>query len=370
MIVSLPAFQGFAKPASAGGAPSAYEIVVTSNAEIERGGSDLVTHSGALASGVTGAHGRVFNNVSATTSYSYSSEEFVSSGMRFLVRIDGAQAIFSFRRESSVVHIRVDRNASDLFQVLRGDGTSLESGSTSLPIDTWFYLTMYARIHDTLGEFEAKMFDASGALLETLSDSGIDTRNAGTDLAIQTLWGNATIDTYVDHLWVDLSGNFRGCGFVETRVPTSNGDTNSWTRGGTDSGANWDQVDELPKDETSYVFSTGADQVELYNFQDKSQAGDLIAVHQIVYAHAHSAGTREWKPICKIGGVIYEGSTQSTTSTSTTTPPVLIRWDNDPSTGSAWTDSGYNATQFGAKSVTTDVRLQNCAIHLLIDIES
>lgn len=350
------------------GSPSSYEMVVTGNAEIERNGQDIVTHNGAFASGVTGADGRVYNNVSFTTSYSYSSEEFVSTGMRVFVRVDNNGSILSFRRESSVVHIRIDRNASDVWEVLRGDGTVLATGTTSIPIDTWFFFTLYARIHDTLGEFVAKVFNASGTLLETLSASGIDTRNAGTDLSIQTVWGNATIDTHVDHVWQDLSGNFRGCGYVETRVPTSNGDTNSWTRGGTDSGSNWDQLNELPKDETSYVFSTGADQVELFNFQDRAQAGTPITVHQIVYAHAHSAGTREWKPICKIGGVIYEGSTQSTTSTSTTTAPVLVRWDNDPSTGFAWTDSGINAAQFGVKSVTTDVRLQAMALQILVSI--
>jgi hypothetical protein len=290
--------------------------------------------------------------------------------MRFLVRVDGAQSIFGFCRDSTIRHIRVDRNASDLWQILRGDGTSLATGSQTLPIDTWFYLTLYARIHDTLGEYTGKLFDASGVLLETLSGTGVDTRNGGTDLAIQTIWGNATIDTYVDHLWQDQSGDFQGCGFVETRVPISNGDTNSWTRGGTDTGNNWDQVDELPKNETSYVFSTAADQIELYNHQDRAQAGTIITVHQIVYAHAHSAGTRQWKPICKIGGTVYEGVTQSTTSTVTTTVPTLIRWDTDPSTGLAWTDSGYNAAQFGQKSVTTDVRVQAEALQVLVDIES
>lgn len=351
------------------GSPSTYEIVVTSNAEIERNGPDLVSaFNGAFASGVTGADGRVFNNVTFTITHNYSSEEFVSAGMRFYVRVDGSGSIMSFRRDSSVVHMRIDRNASDVWEVVQGSGTILATGSTSLPINTWFYVTFYARIHDTLGEFVAKLYDASGALLETLSGSGIDTRNAGTDLAIQTLWGNATIDTYADHLWADLSGNFRGCGYVETRVPTSNGDTNSWTRGGTDSGSNWDQVNELPKDETSYIFSTGADQVELYNFQDRAQAGTPIAVHQIVYDHAHTAGTREWKPICKIGGVIYEGSTVSTTDTSTTAFPTLVRWDNNPATGNAWTDTDINSAQFGVKSVTTDVRVQAVALQILVEV--
>lgn len=350
--------------------PSAAEIVVTSNAEIERNGQDLVTHNGAFASGVTGADGRVFNNVTFITSYSYLSEEFVSTGMRFYVRVDGSAAILAFNRDSSIAHVRIDRTTSDVWQVLRGDSTVLATGTTTIAIDTWYYLTLYTRIHDTLGEFTAKLFDASGALLETLSATGIDTRNAGTDLALQTVWGNATIDTYVDHLWMDLAGDFRGCGYVETLAATANGDTNSWTRGGTNTGNNWDQVNEVPKDETSYVFSTGADEVELYNFQNRTVAGTPITVHQIVYDLAHTAGTREWKPIAKIDGVIYEGTTESTTSTDPNSVPTLVRRDNNPATGNAWEDSVIDAAQYGMKSVTTDVRVQAVALQVLVDIES
>lgn len=290
--------------------------------------------------------------------------------MRFYVRVDGSAAILAFNRDSSIAHVRIDRTTSDVWQVLRGDSTVLATGTTTIAIDTWYYLTLYTRIHDTLGEFTAKLFDASGALLETLSATGIDTRNAGTDLALQTVWGNATIDTYVDHLWMDLAGDFRGCGYVETLAATANGDTNSWTRGGTNTGNNWDQVNEVPKDETSYVFSTGADEVELYNFQNRTVAGTPITVHQIVYDLAHTAGTREWKPIAKIDGVIYEGTTESTTSTDPNSVPTLVRRDNNPATGNAWEDSVIDAAQYGMKSVTTDVRVQAVALQVLVDIES
>jgi hypothetical protein len=359
----------FSGAGTVSGGASIYEIVVTTNAEIERNGQDLLGSSAVIDSGVggAGAHGRVFRTSSSPVSYNYPSTEFVSAGVRFYVRADSAGNILWHREDTSRSHIRVSRNASDLWEIV-GDAGLLATGSTSLPIETWFDVMLYARIHNSAGEYAAKLFNDSGALIETLSGSGVDTYGGIVDLAKLTTAGSLT--SYADHFWVDLSGNFRGCGFVETRRATANGDTNSWTRGGTDTGNNWDQIDEVPKDETSHVFSTGADQIELYTYQDKSQAGDLIAVHQIVYAIAHTAGTREWKPICKIGATIYEGATQSTTSTNVNSAPVLIGWINDPSTGSAWTDSGYNAAQFGTKSVTTDVRLQNCAMQLLIDIET
>jgi hypothetical protein len=353
--------------------PSTSEIIITSNAEIERNKDDLITvFSGSLASGVTGAHGRVFDNVTFLAAYDYpgGQEEFVSAGVRFYIRTDASGSLLAFIRDpdsAQVTHVRFERAVGSVMRVVQGNGTVLATGSTVISLTTWYYLMLYLRIHDTLGEFTGKIFDASGTLLETLTGSGVDTRN-GTDLAERTVWGNSSADSYVDHLWVDIAGGMQGAGYVETLAASAAGDNSEWTRGGTNTGNNWDQIDEVPKNETSYVFSTGADQVDLYNFQNRSQAGTPITVQQIVYAHAHMAGTRQWKPICKIGGVIYEGATQSTTSTSDGTDPTVINWQNNPATSSAWADSEIDSAQFGVKSVTTDVRVQAVALQILVSI--
>lgn len=352
-----------------GPTPSASEIIFTANAEIEADEQDLLTgFSGSFASGVTDAHGRVYNNITFICSFTYpgGDEEFVSAGCRFQFRTDSTDSVLRLRTSASANLVSVQRVAGGTLRVaVTPNATNYDSGSANISLTTWYYATLYGRINDTLGEFIVKLFDASGAFIETLTQTGIDTA-AG--LAAITAWGGATGDTYVDHLWTDITGAFRGCGYVEIRSPVSNGDTNSWTRGGTDTGNNWDQVDEVPKNTTSYVFSTAADQVELYNFQDRAQAGTPVTVQQIVYAHAHTAGTREWKPICKIGGVIYEGATQSTTSTSTATDPTVINWQNNPATSSPWTDLEIDSAQFGAKSVTSDVRLQCSCLHILVSI--
>lgn len=355
--------------AASGGAPSEHDIIITGNAEIEASAGNIFSFSGSIASGVTDAHGRVYDNATFIMQYTYpgGEEEFVSAGVRFYIRTDASDSMLILRTAGSATHIRVLRHTDDTWRVVDSASALIgTAGTTTLNTLTWYYVTLYARIHATLGEFTAKLFDASGTLIETITGSGVDTENTG-DSAI-TAWGGVTMDTYVDHLWTDGTGAFRGCGYVETSSPVSNGDTNSWTRGGTDTGNNWDQVDEVPKNTTSYVFSTGADQVELYNFQDRAQAGTPITVQQIVYAHAHTAGTREWKPICKLGSTIYEGATQSTTSTSTGTNPTVINWQNNPATGNAWTNTGINSAQFGYKSVTTDVRVQAVCLQILVEL--
>lgn len=354
------------------GSPSGSEIIITGNAEIENDGGDLFTFSGGFASGVAGAHGRVYDNVTFTMGFTYpgGQEEFVSAGCRVLVRTDATATFMTFRVVSgSTDHIGIRRLIGGNFSIRNfASGVNTDSGAANFTEDTWFYVMLYARIHQTLGECTAKLFDASGALVETLTQTTTDTQN-GANLAEISTWGNPTNDTYVDSLWTDLTGAFRGAGYVETRQAVSNGDTNSWSRGGTDTGNNWDQIDEAPKTTTSYVFSTGADQVDLYNFQDRAQAGTPVTVQQITYARAHTAGTRQYRPICKIGGTIYEGDIFSVTSTTTDTAQVY-NWQNNPATGNAWTDSEIDSAQFGVKSVTTDVRVQAVCLHILVDIAS
>jgi hypothetical protein len=332
--------------------------------------SEIVSFSGgSFASGVTGAHGRVYDNISAVTVYTYpgGEEQFVSAGMRLYLRTDVADDLFRFRTSASANHIRVRRHTDGTWRVVNDVGTSLAAGSTVLSLTTWYYVTLYARIHSTLGEFTAKLFDASGSLVETLTASSVDTQTGSTLFSAISVWGGASVDSYIDHLWTDLNGALRGCGFVETRSPTSNGDTNSWSRGGTNTGNNWDQVDEVPKDTTSYVFSTGASQDDLYNFQARSQAGTPITVQQVTFARAHTAGTRQYKPICKIGGTVYEGDQVSVTSTTGDTV-TIYNWQNTPATGNSWTDSDINSAQFGVRSVTTDVRVQCVGLQVLVSI--
>lgn len=356
--------------AGGGGGPSTSDIIVTGNAEIERDAGEIFSFSGGFASGVAGAHGRVYDNVTFVMDYLYpgGAEEFVSAGCRFYFRTDATDAMVRFRTSASANILSLQRVAGGTLRLANSaNSVNYDSGAANISLTTWYYVTLYARIHDTLGGFIAKLFDASGTLIETLTQTGIDT---ATGLSFRTAWGGASGDTYLDSLWADINGAFRGCGYVETLAVTANGDTNNWARGGTDTGNNWDQVNEVPKDQTSYVVSTGADQIELYNLANRAQAGTSITVHQIIYAHAHTAGTREYKPICKIGGVIYEGATQTTTNTSNLTDPVLINWQNNPATSGAWTDSDIDAAQFGAKSVTTDVRIQAMCIQVLVDIES
>lgn len=355
-------------------APSPSDIVFMANAEIESSGNQLFdSFSGSIVSGVSGADGRVYDNSTfvAEDTYPTGQAEFVSAGCRFYFRTDVTDAMFRFRRISgSVNHVSLQRVAGGTLRVSdSANSVNYDSGTANIALDTWYYCTLYCRINDTLGEFTAKLFDASGTLIETLTQSGIDTLNSGNKAEI-TAWGGVSGDTYVDHCWTDVNGAFRGCGYVEILSPNAVGDLTQWSRGGTDTGNNWNQLNELPRDTTSFTFSTAADQYDLFNFTNRSVAGNLTGLQQLIYGRAVTAGTRVHRPVCKVAGVIYEHPGGDITYTSTSSRIDVLRWMNNPATGTPWTDSELNGAQFGSKSVTGDVLLEAMHLHALIDIES
>lgn len=355
-----------------GGVPNLSDIIVIGDAEVEATSSHVIP-AGAIATGVADAHGRVYDQAAAQINFTLpgGQERFISTGIRFRVRTDLDGALAIYRRTSGLAtHIAASRLAGGQHQVSFGSGAASHDGAAGLmDLDTWYYNTLFADINDS-GEYISKIFDADGVLLETLSGNAADTHNEG-NLAELVIWGSPTSNTFTDEHWVDINGVFRGCGRVNARVPNGVGASSDWSRGGTDTGNNWDQVNVMPTlsaGNPSHVFATAVDQIDLYEFEDRSITGTPISVRQIMYGRARSAGTRQFKAMCRIGGVNFEGS-QTFTSTSTTNQvPMIEDWKNNPATGNAWTDSEINAAQWGYKSVTDEILVINTSIHVLVDI--
>lgn len=354
---------------------SAYDIIVIADAEAEATAGQIVSTSGGFGTGVAGANGRVYDNSTFVSSFTYlgGQTEFVSAGCRFYFRTDATDSMLRFRRVSGQVnHMSIQRVAGGTLRVAdAANAVNYDSGSANISLTTWYYCTFYCRIHNTLGEFTAKLFDASGALIETLTQAGIDTLNAGNAAEISA-WGGVSGDTYIDELWTDINGQFQGCGRINARSPNGAGASAQWSRGGTDTGNNWDQVNALPtlvSGNPSHVFATAVDQIDLYEFEDISISGPVISVRQIMAGRARSGTGRQFKAMCRISGVNYEGSQVFTSDSTSNQAPMIEDWKNDPSTGDAWADAAaINAAQFGYKSVTDEILVINTSIHVLIDI--
>lgn len=362
----------------AGGTPNPSDIIMIADAEPEASPGHIVD-AASISTGITDAHGRTYNQTATQTLFEPpgGQERFVSLGQRFRPTTDADGGLLTIRRISGgAAHVTLQYITGGTLRVAFGSGAANHDSSPSaMTIDHWYYSMLYADINDA-GSYIGRIFEGEGVnegdLLVELAGS-TDTYNAG-NLAENLGWGSAATNTHGDHIWLDINGVFRGCGRVNARVPNGTGASAQWSRGGTDTGNNWDQVNAMPtltSGNPSHVFATAADQIDLYEFEDINVTGDVISVRQVMYGRARSGTGRQFKALCRIGGVNYEGSQTFTSNSTASQAPMIEDWKNNPATGNAWADAAeVNSAQFGYKSVTDEILVINTSLHVLIDIST
>jgi hypothetical protein len=160
---------------------------------------------------------------------------------------------------------------------------------------------------------------------------------AGSFLSFDDLRVNDTVGA-VNNTW---------CGDESIRllVPTSAGDATQLARGGTDSGANWSQVDEVPPTGTGdYVSSDTVGQMDLYNLGTVAVAS--ISAIEVLLQGFNSGGGGSVNLVTKTGAGQSDGTAQAITATPTLYRRLL---EADPADAAAWTQAKLDALQIGIK---------------------
>lgn len=217
-----------------------------------------------------------------------------------------------------------------------------------LPPTGWFYIEMKTLIA-VAGTVEVRV---NGVTVLSFSGNTTISGNA----TANTLWlvgyiGDYNELFYYDDLYLcDGSGatnnDFLGDCRVEALFPSGAGATAAWTRGGTDSGANWSQVDEAtPNNDTDYNKSNTIGQTDTYAMTDLvSATGIIYGVQKMNYVRKDNAGGRSVAPVLCIGGTDYVGAATSIGDSYVYTREIE---EISPSTLAAFTISEVNALETG-----------------------
>lgn len=372
LLLNLPPPAGGGPPV---GEPSEFSVVFMTAADHESATSHKfwVVGPNSIDSGITGAHGKVYRT---TTSQAFvdlpANYQDISCRMRIRpTSMPGSDLVIIFRDDTNVNQVA--------FRLLGGDGSFSVVRATSTTIagpsatglwtqDNWYTIELKAHIADSPnGSVEASMYNDAGTLLATISASGIDSQNTANAYARRLGVGGISCDPYFDDVSVDGTGEVNGPCEVETLLPTGAGDLAAHTRGGADSGANWSQCEESPDDsDTTYVQSTGADQDDCYAFANRSISGENRGVQVTATAKLAGGASRQIKMLVRVDGVTYLGSVTHTLTSSFRCYSEC--WPNNPATGFAWTDSEINSAQFGFRSLTTDCRITQVAVEVLVGL--
>src|SRR5580765_5738491 len=257
----------------------------------------------------------------------------------------GAQNCLTWDPSSGVLRARLS-NANN--------ATLLGTASTAFPADSWHVIDWRVQITSvTVGIVEVwldgnRVINFSGDVAASavanvqflLLGHVSPTVSGGTGMYI------AVDDLAINDTAGTLNNGRAGDGRVVLLTPSGAGSSTQFTRGGTDTGANFSQVNELPPSMGQYVGSSTVAQRDLYAMTDVGVAVSSInVVEAIALAQNSDAGGGSIGPTIKSGATINEATA---IGLSTSAAYVTSRWETDPNTSAAWTIAAVNALEAGA----------------------
>jgi hypothetical protein len=232
-----------------------------------------------------------------------------------------------------------DRNV----EVRDGANTILGTGTFEIPENTWIYMEVRIKIHDTAGEVEVRFNEQVDINL-----SGVDTKY-GTDniryVRLACAYNNVT--TYFTDVYID-DAQFHGNCRVKCFLPDADGTHSDFTRSG--GSYDYECVDEepTPNDDTDYIYSTTKGHKSTFGITT-GVLGVVKGIQVLNRVKAANSGQRRIKTLVRSGAADYYGPVSPVLSTT-----YKYKWlcmDNDPQDSNPWNQTKLEAAEFGLRMV-------------------
>lgn len=260
----------------------------------------------------------------------------------------GSQTTFLEFRELGSIHLQLRINPDLSVTVRRSSTTLATSAAGVIAASGYCYIEFKGTINDTTGSYELRVNGAN-----VLSATGVDTRDGGTGVITSVALMHAANNAYFDDLYMcdgagSTNNSFLGDVRVDAGLPNANGNSSQLLGSDGNSTNNYQLVDETPpNDDTDYVGSATVSQKDTYGFPNMLHSpANIYGVQILINAKKDDAGLRSVCSVTRSGGSDTDGATQAL---STSYQYFLEILETDPNTAAAWTQSGYNAAEFGAK---------------------
>lgn len=261
--------------------------------------------------------------------------------------------------------LRVDKGANPQIYVLRSvvserlsvitDYTTVATGTAILALNTTYEIEVYIKIHATLGRVVVKVdgitdIDYTGNTVNGSGDTTLDTIILGAAGEPSTgPRAGMSLNNYASGWFDDIvidSTAYPGTTHIQAIQPNGVGSSTQWTAL---SGANWDNVDEIPPSDADYVYVNAVGQVDLYT---ASNLVGTIAAVKCVQVQARSVAQGAPTPTTlqlavRTHATNYFGASIVVPTAFKGLPNV---WENNPFSGVAWTVAEVNDVEIGVKS--------------------
>lgn len=259
-------------------------------------------------------------------------------------------------------------NGDGTLEVVNGTGTAVANGKAVLALhgSRYAFIEMKVTISDSIVA-DSCVVRINEQIVITV-DAGEDLQ-AGTNSTVNKIWisgGSGTVGVHADDLYMfdgtdgggtdPINNDFAGDVKVATHWPNGNGATSDFTGSDADSTDNYLHLDEaLTDDDSTYVESITPGQIDLHAFDDLATVPDGIRAVQINnVVRKTEAGSRTMRSVTRPASTNFFGTSKSLSFSEDVDAYVneFDVYDEDPETNLAWTESGFNATQFGIETET------------------
>jgi hypothetical protein len=236
-------------------------------------------------------------------------------------------------------------------EIYTGNSTLVATGTFVVQINTYYCFEIHVKIADSGGVIEVKIDGVPDVSFS--GDTKPDT-NTGFD---GVGYSNGACTTWIDDLAMnDTTGSadnsWCGDGHIVMLSPNAAGDVAQLTRGGTNSGSDYGQVDEVPPNgDTDYLWHDTAGMYTLLGMSTYTLAANesVRRVYVEGRVREEAANGDSVQMGLKTHSAEYWGSNQPVTTTYR-----RILGDEylvNPNTGVAWTQAELDALQAGTKIV-------------------
>jgi len=227
------------------------------------------------------------------------------------------------------------------------DGAVVQDGTVGHPSGDYHQLTLHVVIDDASGTIEWKVDGNADT-----SYSGDTKPGTGSTISYVEFFaadpGISGYNTFYVDDFVMGTGGWPGDYRWVAVVPNADTGQKDFTPStGTD---NYDLVNDVPPNDTEYVYTDTSGHKDLYDLADYSPASNetIKCVMQWVRAKKDAAETALLRPLLK------SGTTESAGSSNPLTTSWEYYWEiytEDPDTSSEWDEAGIDALQIGQEYV-------------------
>ena len=278
-------------------------------------------------------------------------------------------------------HIRLATTGA--LQLYNTAGTQIGSDSKTLSTGIWYMVELDVEAGTGVAKLTARL---DGVVFATTTSTTVENFNA-CYLGAPNAASSFDI-CYDDWAINDSSGSFQnefpGPGSIICLRPNAAGDNAAWARGGTDSGANWSQVEEIPPTgATDYVQSNTSGQIDDYNVGASGLSeNDRINVVEVGgrFAVSNITGTDptfRFRLKASASGTVEESAditassaTYGTNTVASANPMIspIVTYDLPGASTTKWNATDLDQAQIGINETLTDTHFARIsAIWMMVE---